>query len=194
MRPVIIVFAKAPLPGRVKTRLIGALSPEAAAELHRRMVAQTLASMLSSTDFEVELHTDIESDAWPESTVPRRLQYEGDLGLKMLKALGDALDRGHPQAMIVGSDSPGLPASHLAHLLSLEADVALGPTEDGGYWGIAARRVHPAMFDSVGWSTPHARADTVRACESTGLSVTIGREWFDIDDPADLDRLDTLSQ
>ena len=68
--------------------------------------------------------------------------------------LACALDAGYKPVMILGSDSPTLPASHIRRLLECDADIALGPAEDGGFWGIAARRIHPSMFDGVAWSTP----------------------------------------
>jgi uncharacterized protein len=192
MRPVIIVFAKAPGTGRVKTRLIPAVSPAYAAELHSAFVRDTLANLITGSVADVadiELHTDTPTDAWAEFGVPRRVQHEGDLGLRMFHALTDALAAGRPRAMILGSDAPDLPPSHISQLLASTADVALGPAGDGGYYAIAAGHTHEAMFQAVEWSGPHALAGTVQACESTGLTVEIGRYWNDIDTPADLERL-----
>lgn len=186
MRPVIIVFAKAPVPGRVKTRL--RLDPWVAAELHRSFVLDTLCAAKEQAAV-VELHTDTGTTAWPEAGVPRRLQHEGDLGLKMLKALEAALDRGHPRVLILGSDSPDLPAAFIAELLDARADIALGPAEDGGYYGISAARVHAEMFSGVRWSGPHALEDTLAACARRGLSTSLGSPWYDIDDPPSLERL-----
>ena len=79
--------------------------------------------------------------------------------------------------------------SYLTELLHAEADIALGPTDDGGYYAISARRFHRAMLDGVGWSTHTALADTKRAIEACGLSVTLGPQWWDVDEPRDLERL-----
>ena len=137
MRPVMIVFAKAPVPGCVKTRLTGALTANEAAMLHDAFVRDTLELLQPFTAIaDLELHTDIETDAWRDIPVARRLQHEGDLGLEIFKALDKALQCGRPHAWILGSDSPTLPASHLHELLRLEVDVALGPKEDGGYYAI----------------------------------------------------------
>ena len=189
VRPVIIVFAKAPCAGNVKTRLTPALTPADAARLHTAFVADTLLNLLDFSDADTELHTDIPTAAWSEFKVPRRLQHEGDLGLKMLQALRGALDEGHPQAMILGSDAPDLPASHLTQLLASPADVALGPCHDGGYYAIAARRVHADMFAGVEWSSSHEREQTVAACKAAGLTVECGPFWDDVDTPAQLPRL-----
>ena len=107
----------------------------------------------------------------------------------MLHALDEALRRGHARAIIVGTDAPTLPLAYLEQLLASEADVALGPTDDGGYYAISCRTTNPAMFDHVTWSGPLTLEQTVRAVERTGLSVELGSRWFDVDEPADLERL-----
>ena len=190
MRPVIVLFAKAPLAGRVKTRLSPPLSPELAARLHDAFVRDTLESLHSlDNSADVELHTDIPTDAWTDIAVPRKLQHEGDLGLKMLQALDDALKAGRERVMIVGSDSPTLPAGHLELLLRTPDDVALGPTLDGGFYAIACTRVHPSMFDCVVWSVLDTLERTVRSIRACGLSVAQGAAWYDVDTPGDLERL-----
>lgn len=191
MRAAIILFAKAPVPGRVKTRLAEHLGAARAAELHAALVSdmlETLGSLADSAD--IELHTDIETDAWAEARVSRSLQSESeDLGARMYHALEKALEAGRPRAMIVGSDVPGLPPSHLQELLAAGSDVALGPVEDGGYYAVACRRIHSAMFRGVRWSGPSALSDTVRAAGECGLSVALGPRWFDVDCLEDLRRL-----
>jgi uncharacterized protein len=188
--PVIIVFAKAPIAGHVKTRLFGLLSPDEAANLHRAFVEDLFESLLPAfTPAALELHSDTPTDDWTHIPVARKTQNTGDLGARMFHALCEALDAGHSQVVIVGSDCPDLPASHVVELMRSEADVSIGPTEDGGYWGIACRRVHPAMFEGVRWSTPSALEDTLHTARRYGLSVEVGPVWHDVDTPADLDRL-----
>ena len=133
----------------------------------------------------VELHTDVDCDAWRAMGVTTRLQCEGNLGHRMLLALQMA----GPHTMIVGSDAPALPVEYLGEILDSPADVTLGPTEDGGYYAIACRApVHPRMFEGVRWSTGHTLADTVRAVEACGLRVALGPACWDVDSPADLER------
>jgi len=190
MRPVIVLFAKAPLAGHVKTRLSPPLPPDLAARLHDAFVRDTLESLDSlDKSADLELHTDIPTDAWADIAVPRKLQHEGDLGLKMLQAFDDALKAGRERVMIVGSDSPTLPASHLDLLLRAPDDVALGPTLDGGFYAIACTRIHPRMFDGVVWSAPDTLNRTVCAIRECGLSVAQGGAWYDVDTPGDLERL-----
>jgi rSAM/selenodomain-associated transferase 1 len=181
VRPLVIVFAKAPVPGAVKTRL--GLAPTAAAALHERLTGHLLARLVER--FEVELHTDRTAATWAEFRGARRLQVSGDLGARMLHAFEQAAR----PAAIIGADAPTAPLAALEALLALPADVALAPAEDGGYWAIAARRTAPAMFAGVRWSTPYALLDTLDAARGCGLSVSLGPLWHDIDTPAALRRL-----
>ncbi|MBX9601257.1 MAG: TIGR04282 family arsenosugar biosynthesis glycosyltransferase, partial [Bryobacteraceae bacterium] len=183
------VFAKAPVAGRVKTRLCPPLSFYEAARLHRALTADLLDRLSRFPDIDLELATDTSTDAWSEQCVTSRLQVSGDLGTRMLASLQHSLQRGHAQAVILGSDAPTLPHSHIEALLASPADVALGPAEDGGYWGIAARRVTPDMFRGVRWSAPDTLAGTVAACRAGGLSVAFAPEWFDLDSAESLRRL-----
>lgn len=189
MRPVLILFAKAPVEGRVKTRLIPYLTPQQAAALHAVLVEdmlQRLKALKPATS--LELHTDEPTEAWPEATT-RCLQIEGDLGARMLHAIVSALDKGRTQVMVLGSDAAGLPLAHIEELLACPADVTLGPSADGGYYAISCRRTAPGMFNGVRWSTRNALADTLAAALACGLTAAVGPPWFDIDTPEDLVRL-----
>jgi len=183
--PRIIVFAKAPVPGNVKTRL--GLDPARAAALHRAFVSDTLEMLAPFAN--VELSTDIETGAWSEYPVARSLQAPGDLGAKLGAAIERALTDGHRPVLILGSDSPTLPPDHVQSLLGSWADIALGPAEDGGFYAISCRHSMAGMFREVVWSTPRTLATVVSALSAAGLSVEIGPAWFDVDVPADLERL-----
>ncbi len=192
MRPAIAVFAKAPIPGRVKTRLAAHLGPLRAAELYREMVSvlvQRLSEASVSLATDIEVHTDTPLEDWPPSGVTGKLQISGDLGVRMRHALDAGLAEGRSVMMIVGGDVPTVPVEHLRQLLAADADVALGPAEDGGYYAIACRRTHPEMFLGVEWSTGRACEQTAAACRKAGLTVFLGAPWFDIDEPSDLARI-----
>src|SRR5947209_6449505 len=107
MRPAIILFAKAPVTGNVKTRLQAELGAEETLALHEAFVLDMLDKLLTLRAFaDIELHTDIETDAWREVPVTRKVQAAGDLGLKMLHSLASALAQGRERVCIVGSDAP----------------------------------------------------------------------------------------
>lgn len=188
MLPLVILFAKAPVPGRVKTRL--GLDPERAAALHSAFVRRTLETLQScAAELDIELSTDDPTDAWNEFSAPRSVQVSGSLGERIFAALDCGLSAGRRKVMVLGSDSPDLPPAHIRALLASRADVAIGPTEDGGFYAIACSRIDPAMFDGVRWSTSSALDDTAAASRRSGLTVEIGPAWFDIDRPEDLARL-----
>jgi len=189
MRSVVIVFAKAAVPGRVKTRLIPALGPDLASRLHKAFVSDTLRALESlASRYDVEIHTDVPTAAWPECAV-RKLQSGGDLGQKMLAALSGSLEEGRPAALILGGDSPTLPMGYVAEALECPTDVCLGPCEDGGFYAIACRRTDPEMFRHVVWSCAETRQQTMAAIERVGLTASLGPAWYDVDTGEDLSRL-----
>ena len=190
MLPKIIVFAKAPVAGRVKTRLCSYLNPSKAAELYSALVRDTLQSLLELTGTaQIELCTDVETEAWSDLSITRSLQHPGDLGERLYAAFAQGLSSGSPSVMIVGSDSPGIPIGSVETLLGSSTDAALGPAQDGGYYAMVCRRTEPAMFHGVRWSTCFALDDTVHALQNCGLTVSLGLWWFDVDEPADVQQL-----
>lgn len=194
---MIAVFIRPATPGRAKTRLIPALGAHGAALLYRAMAADVIREACAVPARVVTLWTagaiDDPDLGFAPPALPRRAQPESDLGTRMLTALNAGIaERG--QAMVVGSDAPGLLASDLSDaFLRLEhADVVLSPAADGGYTAITARRTHPRMFEGVRMSSPHALADTKRGCLALGLSCALGLPWFDVDTRADLGTLRAL--
>jgi hypothetical protein len=158
--------------------------------MHTAFVTDTINSLQSLSGMvDLELHADILTDAWQDAGVSRSLQIDGDLGLKMLHALDTALEAGRPRAVIVGSDAPTLPRAHLDVVLASDADVILGPTDDGGFYAIGCRKTHPQMFAGVRWSVERTLAQTRRAALACGLTVELAPSWFDVDSATDLDRL-----
>jgi rSAM/selenodomain-associated transferase 1 len=190
MRPVIILFAKAPRPGFVKTRLIPQLGAEGACRLHEAFVRDTLDMLKELEDVcDIEIHADL---PWDDSMTRHhifRLQAQGDLGIRMRVALEGALNESRFLTAILGSDSPTLPAAYVRQILECPADVCLGPAADGGFYAIVCRKVSPAMFDGVTWSSPQTLEQTIAAIKNAGLTVALGPPWYDVDSGEDLRRL-----
>ena len=191
MRPKLIVFARAPKPGAVKTRLKTALSADVAAELHIAMVTDLIMQLQQLRPaVDLELHTSEPTDAFSFRDVVTRVQAPGDLGERLRAAIVEALDEERrPAVLVMGSDSPTVPLAHIHELLATAADVAIGPASDGGYYAILCRQAHPEMFSGVTWSAPTTAAETANAMQECGFTVALGPEWYDIDTPADLRRL-----
>lgn len=167
-RPRLLIFAKEPLPGRVKTRLGREIGMVEAANWHRRQ-AYRLARRLSA-DPRWESWIAVSPDAagmasrfWPEG-VKRWPQGRGDLGARMGRAF-----RTFPPGplTIVGADIPGVAPAHIARAFAAlgASEAVVGPARDGGYWLIGLRRgrraAPPGLFAGVRWSSEHALADTL---------------------------------
>jgi uncharacterized protein len=189
VRAVIILFAKAPQPGMVKTRLVPPLTFVEAAELHRAFVDDLITRLQTLTEFDVELHTDVSTDAWTRSRVACKCQIPGGLELRMLHALSTALREGYERVAVVGTDAPTVPLDSVEALFRSPADTCLGPTDDGGFWAISACETKPNMFSGVTWSQGDTLTQTIAAIEDAGLSTELGPAWFDVDEPHDLERL-----
>jgi rSAM/selenodomain-associated transferase 1 len=120
-------------------------------------------------------------------------QRGGDLGARMANLATDLLAAGHSAVLIVGSDVPTVPVSHLAEaargLAEDAADLVLGPAEDGGYYLIGLRRPAPALFSDVAWGTAAVFEVTLARARALDLRVHLLPPWHDVDTAADLARL-----
>ncbi len=199
-RWLVQVFAKAPLPGQVKTRLIPVLGAQGAMELHCRLVRHTLATAAFARVGPLEVWTTAPGEhAFIQSCkrvlgVDVRLQPEADLGARMLAAAEDGLRRA-AGVIIVGTDCPTM---HLDDLraardaLAAGDDVVLGPAEDGGYWLIGLARCDPALFAGIAWSTAAVLDATRERLEALGWRWSELPTRWDVDRPEDLARLSAL--
>jgi len=185
---VVIVFARAPVAGAVKTRLIPRLGEEGAARLQRRLIRAALRT--ASTVAPVELHV-TRTHSWLRSLhVAMRFQHGRDLGERMFNAL-----RRRRKAILIGADAPALRPADLRRALRWlhgGTDVVLAPAEDGGYALIAARRIDPRLFAGIRWGANDVLTRTLDNVRRCGLSHRLLRTVWDVDRPADVDRLRTL--
>jgi uncharacterized protein len=197
MKPRLIVFAKAPVAGRAKTRLIPVLGPTRAAQLAASMLQHTLstarAALQESVIGSIELcvspnpmHPDWAP--WRNSEYLWTTQCEGDLGSRMLLAVEHAQEPNAQPCLLVGTDCPDLGVAHLAMAAAALAthDVAMLPAADGGYVLLAMRKPEARLFDNMRWSTSDVANETRRRCAHGELSLWTGPILCDIDDPADL--------
>ena len=195
MSETIAVFAKAPVPGQVKTRLTPHLTPEQAADFHTACVKDVWRKAVSVVRDGARLYTDGPSEAWIDLAGPDRTRYQrgDDLGQRMLHCFEELEQEGFQRMMIVGSDSPHIPVEHLREgldLLMSEKDAVLGMSADGGYYAVGCRKPRRMMFHEVEWSRSTTYAQTRAAFEFAGLRLKNGMyPHFDVDTPADLERL-----
>ena len=193
MRPTrILIFAKAPLPGRVKTRLIPALGAEGAAALAAQMLERTVAEALAAGVGPVELCADpdpaaAEWDGHRPDGVGLSAQGEGDLGTRMAKAARRTIDGGE-RALLIGTDCPALDRERLrAAAIALDEHAAvIHPVEDGGYALLGLARFDPGLFENIAWSTVDVATVTIARIRAMGWKLHLGETLRDIDEPADL--------
>ena len=189
----LLLFTKPAHAGRVKTRLIGDLSPGEAAELHAAFLAD-LVARLQRGAFTLRLAWALDPDEELPAGPALGLRQEGDdLGERLYRALSAAAVEA-PLVAALGSDHPTLPLAtvHRAFAaLAASADVVLGPAADGGYYLIALRAaaVRRRLFAGVPWSTPAVLAATLDRCRELGLAIELLPEAADVDTPEDLRRL-----
>lgn len=196
---LLVQFAREPVPGRVKTRMMPHLGPQAACELHCELVDWTCRQLLAAGLGPVELCV----AGNPRAELFARLRDLGvarvtrqkgsDLGERMLRALQCGLAR-HEGVVLVGSDCPALSPGYLAAAVAaLEtAPVVLGPAQDGGYVLIGARRVVPAIFEGVEWGGAGVYRRTVANLEGAGLDFRALPPLADVDRPEDLPAWEAL--
>jgi len=201
----LVLYTKPAVPGRVKTRLLPALSPEAAAALHRAFLDDVAGRLLAAEAAgALELWS-----AWAlaaEEAVPpgpgRAFRQEGrDLGERLFRGLSLAAagaGAGRADAVAaLGSDHPTIAVETVAEAfdrVAAGADVALGPSRDGGYYliALAARPeggLRRGLFEGIDWSTHRVRAQTLERAAALGLRVELLPEGEDVDTPDDLRRL-----
>ena len=188
----IIVFAKAPVPGRVKTRLIPALGADGAASLAREMLQRTLDISLSSKVGEVELCMDPGpgEPAWQGVELPDSLclspQSEGDLGTRMALAVQRRIDAA--PVIVIGTDCAEMQPDLLkrAAIALTSADAVIHPCADGGYALLGLRRFSASVFAGIAWSTPSVCEQTLARCAALNWRVHVGQTVHDVDTPADL--------
>jgi rSAM/selenodomain-associated transferase 1 len=189
----LLLFTKPARPGRVKTRLIGDLTPAQAAELHAAFLDDLL-DRLRTGRFAVTLAWALEEgDEIPAGPFPGIRQRGDGLGDRLYNALSEAAADGAAVAAL-GSDHPTLPVAAVERafdLLEEGADAVLGPAEDGGYYLIALRAAAVArrLFEDIAWSTGRVLPATLERIAELGLRLELLPLASDVDTPDDLRRL-----
>jgi hypothetical protein len=194
----IIQFAKAPVVGQVKTRLIPVLGAQGALELHQQLIKQVLSTLSQSQLCPVSLwvsgttaHPFFDDFSATEPADFILLQTGKDLGERMANAFEATLAE-YEYALIVGSDCPAITEQYLEQALwALDqgADVVLGPAEDGGYVLIGMRCFYPELFDGIEWGSGRVLTQTRDRLKQMNCKWIELAQLWDVDRPEDLDRL-----
>lgn len=195
------VMAKAPRPGKVKTRLSPPLTPEQAAALNICFIRDTTDNIHQVTEASnssgIVAYTPVgDEDAFNE-LLPAGFQLIGQrgdgFGERLLFACDDLFACGFSSVCLIDSDSPTMPQAALLHavaLLERPADrVVLGGSDDGGYYLIGLKQAHRRLFELIDWSTERVFTQTLERASEIGLKAELLQTWYDVDDAATLERL-----
>lgn len=202
----LVIFAKAPIPGQVKTRLCPPLTADEAATLHGSFVLDTLERTKVAVG-KFKLPLDRYLACAPSSTLAFFKIMEERQGVKLIDQKGDDLgarmrnvfetmfERGYRRVLIIGTDVPSLPLEHYDQAVGLfdHHDLVLGPACDGGYYLIGLKKSAPALFEDIPWSTNRVLALTQEKAAILGLSIGLLPEWPDVDTIDDLRALIEVS-
>ena len=190
--PTLVLFAKYPIPGYAKTRLIPALGPEGAARIHRHLTERTVATLIASGGATEIRHAGAgaaQFRAWLGDAPALVEQVEGGLTERLIDAV-----RPTPH-IFFGADTPDLTVAIVLSAMDalMSHDIVLGPAEDGGYYLIGMAQARPELLTDMPWSTSQVFPETLRRCEALGLSVAILPVLSDCDTPDDLGRWPDLA-
>ena len=204
------VMTKAPLTGRVKTRLVPPLTPEEAAELNKCFLRDTAAAISSvcsrrpagdegktAPASAIAVYTPVGAESAYTDILPADfslLPQRGDkFGDRLYLAVEDLFKCGFDSVCLIDSDSPTVPAENFeqaVELLSTSEDrVVLGPSDDGGYYLIGVKKPHRHLFEQIDWSTERVLNQTMQRATEIGIKVKLLPTGYDVDDDASLRRL-----
>jgi len=195
MKKVIIIMAKVPIAGTVKTRLSPFLSAEQSATLAECFLRDTVGKAKSLSDELIIAYTPVEKRNVLLTTLPNEqifIEQKGaNLGGKMFHAFEFAFSQNSDAVVMIGTDSPTFPAQFItqAFEMLLETDAVLGKTADGGFYLIGLRKLKKEIFETIEWSSPKTFEQTARNIENLNLKLSFLPNWYDVDTPDDLKRL-----
>jgi uncharacterized protein len=189
-KDALIVFVRKPERGKVKTRLAASIGEEAALAIYQKLLAHTAAvAKETAIDTFVFYAGEIEQDDQLNAlSCFKRKQTEANLGGRMKAAFETVFQEGYSHVVIIGSDCPQLTASHIhAALQALEEhDVVIGPANDGGYYLLGLKKVYPALFEDIAWSTPAVYQQTIDVIKKNNLCFFPLPVLTDVDEEKDL--------
>jgi len=207
-RRALLVFAKLPEPGKVKTRLIPALGKDGACSLYQAFLKDSiiqytrLALEVGYTPylfvtpseavsfFENSCDT-LTSEIGTNNAWQVRLQSQGDLGARMKDAFAGLFAQNHDACWIIGTDHPTLPDAYVVDAFRYldQYDAVIGPADDGGYYGLGLQRRMDFLFEDIPWSTEQVLSTTKLRMQNNRVNYYPIKPWYDVDEPADMYRL-----
>lgn len=183
---VLGLFAKEPAPGRAKTRLAAATSPEWAARVAEAFLLDSLDRLSLINARRIVAFTPVEAEPYFRSVSTDRFesisQGAGDLGTRLAYFSSSRFAEGASAVVLLGTDSPNVPVEWIEEAFRAlnRVDVVLGPATDGGYYLIGLRQFVP-IFENIAWGTPTVLSDTLTELTRAGGTLELLPPWYDID-------------
>jgi uncharacterized protein len=201
LKEALVLMAKAPREGEVKTRLLGALSPEEATRLYVAFLGDAFALMEDvkeerewltlalcyTPEGEEETFEEVEREG--SLMIPQRGE---NLGERLTNCFADLFALGFESVVVIGADSPTLPGEYVFdafECFETDDDVVIGPSEDGGYYLIGMRKLHERIFEDIPWGGAGVLDATIERAKEAELNLVLLPEWRDVDTPEDFERL-----
>lgn len=195
MKTAIIIMAKVPEAGKVKTRLQPRLSPGQAAKFAECLLQDTIAKTAGRQDHLIIAYTPAGRRGFFDQFSQQKFIYTpqkgSDLGERMFNAFDFAFAQKMDSVVMIGTDSPTFPPEFIDQAFEFleNTDAVLGETEDGGYYLIGLKTLIKEIFENVQWSSPETFKQTAENIRKLGLNMARLPKWYDVDEPEDLERL-----
>jgi rSAM/selenodomain-associated transferase 1 len=187
----LIIFVKAPISGEVKTRLAADVGEEKALQVYSQLleITKNIALQFDATRIIwSNKKWKANPNYWPNEFFEFHLQNGSNLGEKMANALDYHFKEGYSKLLLIGSDCPEINHAILEEALAAldSFDIVLGPAKDGGYYLIAMKKIHEALFEDKQWSNDQVLAQTIKRAKAKNLSYHLLQTLSDIDNVTDL--------
>jgi rSAM/selenodomain-associated transferase 1 len=195
MKEALLIFAKNPVPGKVKTRLAATIGNERAFAVYKELLQHTAAVTGNLPVNKLLFYSDFieEADCWNER-FQKQLQNGAGLGERMENAFAVAFSKGYEKVVIIGTDIPALDEEIIRAAFDslIKNDVVIGPTNDGGYYLLGMKTNHPELFQNIAWSTSVVFSATVSKIKERELTYHCLPALTDVDEEKDLCAMQSL--
>lgn len=188
----LIVFVKNPEKGKVKTRLAKSVGDDKALEVYIQLMAkcQLETTQVEANRFLFYSNEIAEEDSWSNEQYIKKIQFQGDLGDRIVHAFREVFQFSEGPTLIVGSDCYDLDAQIIEQAFQVlqEEDLVIGPANDGGYYLLGVNQHNPDLFMNIDWSTEKVLAQTIEIATQKKMSYSLLEELIDLDTFEDLEK------
>lgn len=195
MRQSLLIFAKNPVYGKVKTRLAATIGNDKALFIYLELLKSTIAVTRYLPVNKIVYYSDYieKNDIWDNAIFTKQVQAGKDLGQRMNNAFVHAFNKGNEKVVIIGTDCPQINSAILMNAFAYldSYDTVIGPAKDGGYYLLGMKQAHAKLFENILWSTSSVLKQSINACSQSNLSHYLLPELSDVDEEKDLMYLKT---